>query len=171
MELVSGLISVSAVLSLLKQNQGLDIPIEISQKITQAFEDGSGANEINKIFYLAEQVLATSAADSHDLSGALTDPYGDAVVFSKIRLIWLVNTSPTLDPASAASLKVGAGSNPLAAFSDVSDALPVAPGGMVLLINPTLAGVTVTAATGDIFKVLNLSASELARYMLLVLGT
>jgi len=170
MELSSGLISISAALNLIKTAEEIDIPADISEKLTLTLGDGTGDNQIQKLFYKKNKTLVASAADSHDLSGALTDPYGDAAVFTAVRLILIANTSDKLEPTSAAGIKIGAGSNPLALFSDATDALPLPAGGIFHWSSPLATGLAVTAGTGDILKITNLSGSELARYTLLVLG-
>ena len=49
-------------------------------------------------------------SETLDLSGVLSDVFGNTLTFAEIKLIWIENLSTT----SGEVLKVGAGSNPLA---------------------------------------------------------
>jgi hypothetical protein len=125
--------------------------------------DGTGAGKNNKVFY-DERTLADGATEDLDMSGALTDGFGQAVVFTKIRLIAIFSVA-----ANTTLLTVGGDAASVPIFGAVNDVLSVAPGGAFVLYNPSLAGIGVTATTGDIIQVANAAGAE-AVYRILVCG-
>ena len=50
------------------------------------FSDGAAANQANRI-YQDKNTIAASGVFDYDLSGALLDVYGDAVVFARVRAL------------------------------------------------------------------------------------
>jgi hypothetical protein len=136
----SGLISVSAPLSLPRQ-------INLS--------DGSGLGQASKA-WSARRTISSSATDSLDLAGSLTDPLGAALTFTKLKLVIVAAALSNTVPVALTRPS----SNGVPLFSAAGDALPVHPGGVVVWAAPTAAGVAVTAGTGDLLDLVNGAASS-----------
>jgi len=129
-----------------------------------AFENGTGSGQVNKEFSDTRAVTASSNEDL-DLSSALTDSLGNAVVFTAIKAILIKSTS-----TNAGNLTVGgAASNAFVGpFADAADKILVKPGGFLALAHPGT-GWAVTAGTGDLLRIANGGASD-ATYDILLLG-
>lgn len=96
-------------------------------------------------------VIGTIASNEFeiDLSGALTDPIGEAAVFAKVMLIYIRNNGTN-------AMTVG-GANNIPIFADGSDLLNLAgsaaavPSPYFLYVDEN--GITVTADTGDLITI------------------
>ena len=146
---------------------------DVSANITMA--DGTGANQSDLMYFELAETIAASGNDQYDLAGALTDAYGDAVVFAKIKAILIKNT------ATNAEIQVGggtdgAGTNAWAPWitsttADKSEAVKIEPNnGAFMMIAPNT-GWTVTAGTADILRITNNSGSNEASYQMIIIGT
>jgi hypothetical protein len=126
---------------------------------------GTGANQVDKIF-ADQRSLATGATEDLDLVGtALTDPFGVAVSFTKVKGIFIkaADTNTT-------DLTIGNGTNPFVGwFGAGAHTLKVPPGGIVFLSAP-VNGLAPVASTGDILKVAN-AAGATATYNIVIIGT
>lgn len=127
--------------------------------------DGSGSNQASKIWDAVRSV-ATAANDDLDLAGVLTDPFGATVTFATIKAILIRS-----DGANTTNLTIGnATSNQFVGpFGAAAHTITIRPGGAFLIAAPQT-GYTVTASTGDIFRVAN-SAGATAVYGITVIGT
>lgn len=123
---------------------------------------GTTAGKADRIFQDAFSI-AGSGNTSYDLAGSLTDIFGNAVTFAKVKAIFVITDD------NAGNIIVGGGSNCLAALSDVSDKIPVKPNGF-LALGASGAGVTVTADTGDLLRLENAGGST-GTGKLIVIGT
>ena len=134
------------------------------KKFSQAFADGSGANRASNIFH-DKRTLASGANEDLDLAASLTNALGQAAVFTKLKAL-LVYSRPT----NTTNLTVSRpASNGVPIFSAAGDALVLKPGAMFLFTDPSLAGVTVTASTGDLINVAN-AAGASADYDIVAIG-
>jgi hypothetical protein len=93
----------------------------------------------------------------------LTDAFGTALTFVKVRALVIVNLSSTK------ILTMGNDANPLPFLGTGSHTVTLAPGAMLALDNP-VTGWTVTPDTGDKIKVAN-DAGDPADYLIWILGT
>lgn len=129
--------------------------------------NGSGANQINKVFH-DQRTLSASGTEDLDLAGVLTDPLGATLTFTKIRLILIY--------AAAANTNLvvvgGAGSNGFITWvGDATDKVKIRPGGLLLLTAPDATGYAVTATTGDLLTVANSSSGTGVTYDIVLLGS
>ena len=108
-----------------------------------SFANGTGANAINQ-WWTDTRTLAVSTPVTLTAS-ALTDGLGRTVAFTKIRLLMVKNNG-------TANLIVGGATAPVPIFSDVSDKIPVRPGGCLIIVAPDASGIGVTATTADGLK-------------------
>lgn len=135
--------------------------IQHFKKIAQAFTDGTGDDQLKKVYSDSQ---AATASVTYDLAGGLTDGDGSAITFTTIKLIVIAAAA-----ANAVNVEVGANaSNDFATiFGNATDKLIIPPGGTLLLMAPD-DGYAVTAGTGDILKVA--AASSTAAWDILLAG-
>lgn len=104
-----------------------------------SFTDGTGANQAEVIFH-DNRTLADAANETIDLQdGTLSDPFGDAVTMSKLKALYIKNNS-----TDANLLIGGAAATVLSLFADVTDILPLRPGGEFLITAPDANGIDVS---------------------------
>ena len=132
---------------------GSVITFQLPSGTKKIFTNGAGANQISAA-YAETRILAGSASENLDLSGALTDPLWNAVVLTKLKFLYVENHAD-----SSGNIIVGAGTAGIVGpFIAATNALTIAPGGNVEIANPSAGGYTVTATTADILKVENSGA-------------
>lgn len=132
-----------------------------------SFTDGTGANAA-KVAFTDERSISASSSENLDLAGGLTDAFGNAITFTKIRGIFVYAASTNTNNV----LVGGAASNTFVNWvSDATDVIVVRPGGMFALIAPDSTGYGVTASTGDILKVANSSSGSSVTYKIGIFGT
>lgn len=118
----------------------------IAKKLTQAFSNGTGANQANNVF-ADDFAISGAGTQTYDLAGGVTNALGQTLTFTAIKALIVQNTG-------SAVLNIGGGSNPfLGWLGDASDVIKVPVGGFVVLCDPTAAGQAVTASTGDIVTI------------------
>lgn len=137
----------------------------LSMKRVASLTDGAGLGQASKAWG-DKRTLAADAVDALDLAGVLTDAFGQAITFTKIKGIVVAAAASNLD-----ELAIGGGSNAFAAFlGDATDQILLRPGGMLMLVAPDSAGYAVTASTGDILRVTNLAPDSAADYEIILIG-
>ena len=132
-----------------------------------AFDDGTGANQINRVFADTRTLTASSTEDL-DLAGGLTDALGTTITLTKVRAL-------LIRPAAANANNVlvgGATANQFSTpFGAGTHTLTVRPGGLLLMVAPDATGYAVTAGTGDLLKIANSSSGTSVTYDIVILGT
>ena len=141
-------------------------PLTVSASMDWA--SGTGANQADKVFS-DERTLSASASENLDLAGSLTDAFGVAITFAKVKAIAIFaaagNTNDVVVGGAASNGFVGP-------FADATDAIKVKPGGFVIMAAPQAAGLgTVTGGTGDILKVANSGGTTGVTYQTVIIGT
>ena len=128
---------------------------------------GTGANQMDLIWE-DTRALAASTGEDLDLAGGLTDAFGTTLTFVKVKLIWISAAS-----ANGSTISVGGASATQFVnwVANASDIVKVRPGGCMLLYAPDATGYGVTAATGDLFKILNDDGAAGATYSIIIGGT
>ncbi len=115
--------------------------------LTKSFADGTGVDQIKAIW--TDQRTLAATTETLDLAGGLTDRFGGTITFTKIKYILVHNRNTT----AGHTLKIGGNaSNAFLLFTDATDKYTLGPGGTFCVIEPSAAGLAVTAATGDILK-------------------
>lgn len=109
--------------------------------------------------------ISSAGSQSLDLSGSLTDVFGDACVFSKVYSVLVIN----LSTVTAKVIQVGGDTNHVPIFGAGADYVIVGPKGAVHVSN-CLDGWTVTAGTGDIVKIANPGGGTAISVAVAVLG-
>jgi len=138
---------------------------QIALDYTTNIGPGSGAGLAN-VIYRATITLAASGTADYDFSGtALTDGLGTAVALTKIKAI-IVHAAA----ANTNNVVVGGVNTTIAIFADVSDKIAIKPGGTLVLTDPSVAGITVTAASADLLTITNSSSGTGVTFDLVVIG-
>lgn len=125
---------------------------------------GTGSGQANNVWY-DQRTLAASATENLDFAGALTNSLGATLTFTKIKALLFKaadgNTNNVLVSRPA--------SNGLVIFSAAGDEVVIQPGGIFILVAPQ-AGITVTAATGDLLTVTNSAGTTGVTYDVCAIG-
>lgn len=128
---------------------------------------GTGANQADKM-YAASVTLGISSGQDIDLAGVLTDPFGVALTFVKLKAVAIkaaVGNTNNVNVSRPAT-------NGVPWFLAASDGFALGPGGIFLWVNPAAAGIaTVTAATGDILRFDNSGAGSTVTFDIVLIGT
>ncbi|MDM7915706.1 MAG: hypothetical protein QUU85_10650 [Candidatus Eisenbacteria bacterium] len=139
-------------------------PVLLERSLT--WTNGVGANQAN-VVWTAERTLAASATEDLDFAGGgLTDAFGAAVAPAKIRAV-IVSASA----GDTNSVVLGGDANSVPFLSAAATTVSIQPGGVFVFTAPAVAGVPVTAGTGDIIQVANSGAGTPVTYSIIVLGT
>jgi len=134
------------------------IPIQFNNAVE--LNNGLADSQIDLAFTVSRVGIAASSATNMDLSGALTDSFGNVVQFAEVVLIALRNNRVDagayllLAPAAAngfGRLATSKGFWPADLAADADQGNIVGPSAWLTLYDPT--GVPVTAGTGDILSI------------------
>jgi hypothetical protein len=133
----------------------------INKSVTYAF--GTGNTQINDR-YEAERSLAASANEELDLAGVLVNAFGESVVFTAVKEIYIEN------PSATQTLTVGnaTATQFLGGFGAAAHTWAIPPGGTFHVRAP-MAGWPVVAGASDKLKILNNAGSTVA-YKIVILG-
>lgn len=139
------------------------IDVNVASQIL--FASGTASGQADRLFSDTRS-LAGSTSENLDLAGSLTDAFGAALTFVKVRGIVIkagaANNGDLIVGGAASNGFVGP-------FADVSDKIKIPAGGVFVLTAPA-AGWTVTAATGDLLKIDN-SGAGAGTYDIVIFGT
>lgn len=139
-------------------------PLRVDQLVELA--DGTGANQANAVFS-DQRTLAASGTENLDLAGGLTDVYGAALTFTRVKLLLVRAAAANVNDV----LVGGAASNGFVTpFGDATDVVRVRPGGLLLLASADATGFAVTAGTGDLLKMANSAGSTSVTYDIVIVG-
>ncbi len=108
--------------------------------------DGQGSGKA-QLHYSESITIAQSANADKDLAGDLSNKFGEVLTFTKIKSIWIKNTS-LVDRIYFG----GAGAADVPFFGAIADFLIIGFGGSILLQNPGADGYAVTPTSADILR-------------------
>jgi hypothetical protein len=130
-----------------------------------AWASGVAIDQADKAYY-ARPTIAGSATLSLDLAGTtLEDMFGDAFAIAKLKCFAL-SSDLTLCPNQIVVLKPTNGVPWLTGATGAGVNVP--PGGSLLWVAPTLAGIAVTAGTGDLIDIQNSAAGSVQPEILII---
>lgn len=140
---------------------------EIDLLKTLANGDLAGQAELG---YLAERQIASGGNDDIDLQSALSDVFGDALTFAKLKVLFVLNRPRLADGTpNTTNLTIGGGSNPFVGIASGTIG-PIRPGGLVMIAADHVDGIgSPIAGTGDILRIAN-SAGATNNYVLGLIG-
>lgn len=142
------------------------LPHDYTHRISWA--SGTGVDQAD-LFWADERTVATGATDSLDMAGTLVGLLGGTVTFARIKAIRVLNSN-NAGTANTTTLSITRpATNGVPIFTAAGDSVPIPPGGVFLLINPSAAGYAVTAGTGDLIDIIN-SAGASATYRVEIIG-
>lgn len=149
------------------------LDIKIRAPLTQDNPGGTLPGEIDALIQFSSTeitkrhcrryTIAASGSQSLDLASALEDGFGNALTFTKVKLIVVRNLSTS---ATAAATLERPSSNGVPILSAAAT-MPIDP--LVVIVNK--AGATVTASTGDLISINNSDANASAEFDVLIAGT
>ncbi len=137
----------------------------ISQALTVALSDGVAAGQADLIFKDTVTLAASATADL-DLSGALTDIYGAAQVFARLKAIIVTALAANTNDVNVTR----PASNGVPLFLAASDGIAVKPGGAFVWVAPDAIGIAVTAGTGDLITFTNSAGTTGVTYSVTLIG-
>lgn len=144
----------------------------LAVNIAMSFADGVLANTFNRVF-ADTRTLASGANERismYNFGGApITDPVGQALTLSRVVLLLIKNKNTT------AGNKLVIGNDATSAawvspFTANTDTLAIEPGGLLLLVAPSLAAYPVANTTNHLLKILN-AGSGSVDYDIVVFGS
>src|SRR3990172_6448394 len=102
----------------------------IQRNKSYSFTDGAGADQAD-VVWSDERTLAASATEDLDLAGGLTDAFGTAITFARVKGIYIEADSTNTNNVFVG----GAALNAFATlFGDATDKIVLRPGGALLLV-------------------------------------
>jgi hypothetical protein len=152
----------------LSQTAGLGtsrVPVGLSRSVTLG--SGTGAGKADKV-YQGRRTLAASATEDLDLAGVLTDAFGAAITFVKVKGLFIAASASNTN-----SVVLGnATSNAWATLLNATGTVTLRPGAALGFIAGTAesAAYSVTASTGDILKVANSAGGSSVSYDICIVG-
>lgn len=141
-------------------------PYDLRQQFD--YTSGTGAGQADRI-WVDQRTLAASTTEDIDLAGGVTDPFGAAITFVKIKAL-LIRAAGT----NTNNVVVGAAaSNAWAALLGTTGTLTIRPGMAfkVAVSTADATGLAVVAGTGDLLKVANSGAGTGVTFDIGVIGT
>ncbi|MEU9865489.1 hypothetical protein AB0D99_31935 [Streptomyces sp. NPDC047971] len=130
-------------------------------------ESGTGAGKADLVFH-DRRTLNASANETLDLAGVLTDAYGAAITFARIKFIAISaasgNTNNVIVGANASNDWVG--------LLNAAGTITLRPGASFCAMSGPVdaTGMVVTAGTGDLIKVANSAGSTTVTYDVVIVG-
>lgn len=139
-------------------------PLSVARNLP--LTNGTGANQADQMFS-DQRTLAASATEDLDLAGVLTDSFGAAITFARIKVIMIMaaagNTNNVLVGGAASAQFVNW-------VADATDKVVVRPGGVLLLAATDATAYAVTATTGDLLRIGNSAAGTSVTYDIVLIG-
>ena len=133
---------------------------------TISLADGTGASQADMVF-ADQRTLAASAVEDLDVvAGALTDAFGATFTIAELKVLMVCAAA-----ANTNNVVVGGDVNEVPYLSTAATTIAIKPGGCFQFADPSAAGVTVTAATGDIIQVTNSAAGTGVTYDVVIVGS
>jgi hypothetical protein len=140
-----------------------EFPLSFRERTDLATGTGSGLADR---LFTDTRTIAASGTEDLDLAGSLTGPLGTTVTFAKIKAV-LIHASA----GNTNSVRVTRpASNGVPLFLAASDGLDIPPDGVFMWSAP-VAGVAVTAGTGDLITIANSSSGTSVTYDVIIVGT
>lgn len=127
--------------------------------------NGTGANQADRMF-VDSNTLAASGTANIDLAGSLTDVFGAALTFARIKLVAIAAAEGNTNDVQVT--RPASNGSPL--FLAAGDGLSVRPGGMFLWVAPDAVASIVTAGTGDLLTFTNSAAGSSVTYEAVIIG-
>lgn len=138
------------------------VPLAVTKQV--ALANGVASGQADAV-YTASYAIGTGATQSIDVKGSLVDALGTAFTPAKLKAVYIYS-----QPANTTNLTLLGDVNSVPILNTAATTATLLPGGLFLVIQPPLAGIAVTAATGDIIKIVN-AAGATANVDVILVGT
>lgn len=139
---------------------------DLAKRYTLDLANGVAAQQAN-VIWDDQRTLAPSAVDSLDLAGGgLVDAFGAAFAPAKVKAILIFAAKANLN-----NLTLFGDAAHVPILNTVATTITLHPGGFFVVEFPALAGVPVTAGTGDIVKITNAAGVNSVVYDIIIIGT
>jgi hypothetical protein len=139
----------------------------LNQTWSTPLTTGTGANQADKL-YTASITLGPSAGQDIDLAGVLTDPFGVALSFVKVKVVAIKASAANTNNVNVSR----PAANGLTWFLATSDGFGMGPGEIFIRSSPGTAGLgTVAAGTADLIRVDNGGAGTSVTFDIIIIGT
>lgn len=146
--------------------QDLSTPEDVQTfNLSDTLASGTGLDQADLVWH--DRRTLNNAAEDLDVSGGLTDVYGNAITMVKVKGLVVHNRNTT----AGEYIDMGGDGNGLLIFLSATDIIRIHPNGLVFLWNPSLAGYAVTAATGDILQMDTTGSGASVSYDIKIIGT
>lgn len=126
--------------------------------------NGVALNQADSL-YTTQAAITTGATLSIDVKGSLLDPFGAAFTPAKLKVIYIFSSS-----TNTTDLTLFGDANSVPILNTAATTSTLKPGGMFMVVQPSLAAIPVTAGTGDIIKIVNASGAT-ANVDIILIGT
>jgi hypothetical protein len=144
---------------------GLSTPTAVLSAVrTIELANGVGASQADSV-YSTTLSITTGATTDVDIKGTLLDALGTAFTPAKVKAIYIFSAT-----ANTTNLTLFGDANSVPILNTAATTATLLPGGIFLMVQPPLAGIAVTAATGDIIQIAN-AAGATASVDLVIVGT
>ena len=140
-----------------------DVEATPSSLFSLQLANGAGANKVEQVL-TASGTITASGSVNIDLAGVVTDPGGDVITFTKVKVLQVKN----LTEGAGDGIEVGGTFDTY--YKAGGDEVVVMPGGVHLGVNPTSDGWAVVADTGDVITLTNPDSVNDQDYEVIVLG-
>lgn len=137
-------------------------PISVKRQINLVSGAGAGAADL---VWADTRTVAASATDSLDLAGSLTGLLGGTATFVRIKGLIVAASS-----ANTNNVNVTRPASNAVPLLSAAGHIPVKPGGVFAWMDPSAAGVVVTAGTGDLLDFVNSGAGTSVTYDVVIIG-
>lgn len=140
----------------------------LKETVTELFtwRYSTNANDQITKIYVQTNMLNGSSNIVYDLSGSLSDSFGQPVSFTKVRVLAVLTTNSNYGAIGVG----GAASNQWATWlGDTNDIVSVLPGSLLFIASPTTNGYAVSNAVSDLLSITNFTASN-AYYSIIIGG-
>lgn len=160
----SGFVKVTVGSNLVQQEALRDITDAFERSVQADFANGNGLNQAANV-YTARRTLGSGANENLDLSGVLLNPLGASIALTKLKAL-VINASR----ANTTNLTVTRPASGAPFLLASADGFVLTPGGIFVLVDPSAAGIAVTAGTADLVNVAN-AAGASAIYDVYIIGS
>ncbi len=149
--------------SILTKNLGVGtVEMPLFKQVLLKLANGTGAAQANKLS-VHQGTIAASDTNRFDLFGGVTDAFGEAITFTRLKAILVVAAAGNTNNINVT--RPATTSVPL--FLAAGDAIPVLPGGAFLWMASE--GIVVTAAT-DLLDLVNSAGGTSVSYDMIIIG-
>ena len=132
--------------------------------------DSTAAEITSDVIYQNAGEIAAGATLELDLSGTLTDYWGETIELDRVHALYVRNATVDADEGDS-EIQVGGGLNCFVWwYADPSDVIEIQAGGALTAIQGEDAGWPVVAGTGDMLRLENLDSVNAASYEIVIIG-